>query len=112
MFSTMTNIRSCSVNDMNVTTEALPHAQAPGFQRVRIGELLVTALYDGFVPVLADDLHGERRARISRLLAEAFLDPVATVTLRSSPSWWRAMADGYSSMQAVATRWDPIGAIC
>ncbi len=75
MFSTMTNIRSCSVNDRNVTTEALPHAQAPGFQRVRIGELLVTALYDGFVPVLADDLHGERRARISRLLAEAFLDP-------------------------------------
>ena len=27
------------------------------------------------MPVLADDLHGERRARISRLLAEAFLDP-------------------------------------
>ncbi len=52
-----------------------PTCRSPGFQRVRIGELPVTALYDGFVPVVADDLHGERRARISRLLAEAFLDP-------------------------------------
>jgi glyoxylase-like metal-dependent hydrolase (beta-lactamase superfamily II) len=60
---------------MNVTTDTPCREQAPGFHRVRIGELLVTALYDGFVPVLAGDLHGERPARISRLLTEAFLDP-------------------------------------
>jgi hypothetical protein len=27
-----------------------------GFQRLRIGNLLITAFYDGFVPVPADDL--------------------------------------------------------
>ena len=50
-------------------------AQAPGFQRVRIGDLLITALYDGFVPILADHLRGEQRAEISRLLAEGFMPP-------------------------------------
>ena len=36
---------------------------------------MITALYDGFVPVLADDLHGAPPAEIHRLLAEAFLPP-------------------------------------
>jgi glyoxylase-like metal-dependent hydrolase (beta-lactamase superfamily II) len=36
---------------------------------------LITALYDGFVPVPADDLHGAPPAEIHRLLAEAFLPP-------------------------------------
>jgi glyoxylase-like metal-dependent hydrolase (beta-lactamase superfamily II) len=36
---------------------------------------LITALYDGFVPVPADDLQGAPPAEIHRLLAEAFLPP-------------------------------------
>jgi hypothetical protein len=53
--------------------KASRHAQAPGFQRVRVGDLLITALYDGFVPVLADDVHDEPLAEVRRLLAEAFM---------------------------------------
>src|ERR1700739_2215449 len=49
--------------------------QARGFQRVRIGNLLVTAFYDGFVPVPADDLHGAPSAEIGILLTEASLPP-------------------------------------
>jgi len=49
--------------------------QARGFQRVRIGNLLVTAFYDGFVPVPADDLHGAPSGEIKRLLTEAYLPP-------------------------------------
>jgi glyoxylase-like metal-dependent hydrolase (beta-lactamase superfamily II) len=47
--------------------------QAPGFQRFRLGRLTVTALYDGFVPILAEDLHGEPQDRIRRHLADAHL---------------------------------------
>jgi glyoxylase-like metal-dependent hydrolase (beta-lactamase superfamily II) len=69
----MTNIGLGCVNEVKVPAQAPRHAQAPGFQRVRIGDLLSTALYDGFVPVLADDLHGATPAEVSRLLAEAFM---------------------------------------
>jgi hypothetical protein len=55
--------------------KASRHAQAPGFQRVRVGDLLITGLYDGFVLVLADDVHDEPLAEVRRLLAEAFLPP-------------------------------------
>ncbi|KOX01813.1 hypothetical protein ADL02_01530 [Streptomyces sp. NRRL WC-3723] len=47
--------------------------QAPGFQRFRLGGLLVTALYDGHVPILAEDLHGEPQNGIRRRLVEAYL---------------------------------------
>jgi glyoxylase-like metal-dependent hydrolase (beta-lactamase superfamily II) len=62
-------------NDMQVHARASHRGQSPGFQRIRIGKLLITALYDGFVPVPADDLHGAPPAEIHRLLAEAFLPP-------------------------------------
>ena len=55
---------------------ASPRGQSPGFQRVRIGQLLITALYDGFVPVLADDLHGAPPTKIRRLLTDGFLPAV------------------------------------
>jgi hypothetical protein len=48
-------------NDMQTQARASHRGQSPGFQRIRIGELLITALYDGFVPVPADDLHGAPR---------------------------------------------------
>jgi glyoxylase-like metal-dependent hydrolase (beta-lactamase superfamily II) len=62
-------------NDMKAQARASHPGQSPGFQRIRIGKLLITALYDGFVPVAADDLHGADPAEIHRLLAEAFLPP-------------------------------------
>ena len=46
---------------------------APGFQRVRIGDLLVTALYDGFAAIPAQDLCGATPAEVGRLYTEAFL---------------------------------------
>jgi glyoxylase-like metal-dependent hydrolase (beta-lactamase superfamily II) len=52
---------------------SVPVGQVPGFQRLRIGDLHITALYDGFVPISANDFHGATRAEISRLLTEAFL---------------------------------------
>jgi glyoxylase-like metal-dependent hydrolase (beta-lactamase superfamily II) len=58
---------------MSQPGDAARGAQAPGFQRVRIGDVLITALYDGFVPILADDLHGEPPAEVSRLLADGFM---------------------------------------
>ena len=45
-------------NDTRAPAPASHGEQSPGFQRIRIGELVITALYDGFVPVPADDLHG------------------------------------------------------
>ncbi len=49
-------------------------AQTPGqFQRVRIGDLLITALYDGFGAIPAEDLRGGTPAQIGQFLAEAFL---------------------------------------
>ncbi|MEU3979270.1 MBL fold metallo-hydrolase [Streptomyces sp. NPDC026672] len=47
--------------------------QAPGFQRFRLGDLLITALYDGYVPILADDLRGAPGHEIRRRLTDAFL---------------------------------------
>jgi hypothetical protein len=66
--------RGCD-NDVQTHARASHRGQSPGFQRIRIGELLITALYDGFVAVRADDLHGAPPAEIRRLLAEAFLPP-------------------------------------
>ena len=47
--------------------------QPPGFHRIRLGDLSITALYDGFVPFLAEEIRGAAPLEISRLLAEAFL---------------------------------------
>ena len=74
-------------NDMQAQARASHRGQSPGFQRIRIGKLLITALYDGFVPVPADDLHGAPPAEIHRLLAEAFLPAEGIGTPPSTPSW-------------------------
>ncbi|MEW2545332.1 MBL fold metallo-hydrolase [Streptomyces sp. NPDC047002] len=47
--------------------------QAPGFQRFRIGGLLITALYDGYVPIRADDLRGAPAELVRGRLAAAHL---------------------------------------
>jgi glyoxylase-like metal-dependent hydrolase (beta-lactamase superfamily II) len=70
-----TRIDPAHGNDMQAHARASHRGQSPGFQRVRIGKLVITALYDGFVPVPADDLHGAPPAEIHRLLTEAFLPP-------------------------------------
>jgi glyoxylase-like metal-dependent hydrolase (beta-lactamase superfamily II) len=57
----------------NTDLASLTATQARGFHRIRIGDLLITALYDGFVPITADELRGAPRAEIRRLLAEAFV---------------------------------------
>ena len=59
----------------NTDLASVTETQAPGFQRIRIGNLLITALYDGSVPISADEFHGAPRAEINRLLAEAFMPP-------------------------------------
>jgi glyoxylase-like metal-dependent hydrolase (beta-lactamase superfamily II) len=66
-----TNIDLGCRNDMQAP--ASHRGQSPGYQRIRIGELLITALYDGFVPVPADDLHGAPPAEIHQLLADGFM---------------------------------------
>jgi hypothetical protein len=71
---------------MSQRGDAARGAQAPGFQRVRIGDLLITALYDGFVPILADDLHGEPAAEVSRLLADGFMPPTMRTATRGCRS--------------------------
>jgi glyoxylase-like metal-dependent hydrolase (beta-lactamase superfamily II) len=68
-----TNFDLACDNDMQAPARASHRGQSPGFQRIRIGELLITALYDGFVPVPADDLHGAPPAEIHRLLADGFM---------------------------------------
>ncbi|MFK3985253.1 MBL fold metallo-hydrolase [Micromonospora sp. NPDC050397] len=50
-----------------------PPAQAPGFQRFRIGNRLVTALYDGYVPILAEDLRGVPEEQVRTRLTDAYL---------------------------------------
>jgi hypothetical protein len=50
-----TNIDLGSDNDMQSPARASRPRQSPGFQRIRIGELSITALYDGLVPVPADE---------------------------------------------------------
>jgi glyoxylase-like metal-dependent hydrolase (beta-lactamase superfamily II) len=64
-----------SIGMTNTDLASVTETQAPGFQRFRIGDLLITALYDGFVPISADEFHGAARAEISRLLTEAFMPP-------------------------------------
>ena len=66
--------RGC-VNAIEAPAAGPRHVQAPGFERVRVGDLLVTALYDGFVAIVADDFRGEPPAEVSRWLAEAFIPP-------------------------------------
>jgi glyoxylase-like metal-dependent hydrolase (beta-lactamase superfamily II) len=56
-----------------VTMTNVDLAQAPGFQRVRIGDLLITALYDGFGAIPAEDFHGGTPAQIGQFLVEAFV---------------------------------------
>jgi glyoxylase-like metal-dependent hydrolase (beta-lactamase superfamily II) len=60
---------------MSEPAKAYRHVHAPGFPGVRVGDLFITALYDGFVPVLADEVHGEPLAEVRRLLTEAFMSP-------------------------------------
>ncbi|MEU8171658.1 MBL fold metallo-hydrolase [Microbispora hainanensis] len=50
-------------------------AQAPGFARTSVGGITVTTVYDGALPILAADMHGESPERISELLADGFLPP-------------------------------------
>ncbi len=49
--------------------------QAPGFARTRVGDLTVTTVYDGALPIHAADMHGESAQRITELLADGFLPP-------------------------------------
>jgi glyoxylase-like metal-dependent hydrolase (beta-lactamase superfamily II) len=70
-----TSIDRGSDNGVRAQAWTSRRGQSPGFQRIRIGELLITAFYDGFVPVPADDLHGAPSAEIRRLLTEAYLPP-------------------------------------
>src|SRR5258708_37836756 len=58
---------------MVVTMTNVDLAQALGFQRVRIGDLLITALYDGFGAIPVEDFHGGAPAQIGQFLGEAFL---------------------------------------
>jgi glyoxylase-like metal-dependent hydrolase (beta-lactamase superfamily II) len=70
-----TSIDRGSDNEVQTRGRASRRGQSPGFQQIRIGQLLITALYDGFVPVLADDLHGAPSAEIRRLLTEECMPP-------------------------------------
>jgi hypothetical protein len=65
-----TGINLGSDYDMHGPARASRREQSPGFQLIRIGESLITALYDGFVSVPADDLHGAPPAEIHQLLAD------------------------------------------
>jgi hypothetical protein len=73
-------------NDMQAQARASHRGQSPGFQRIRIGELLITALYDGFVPVPADDLHGAPPLRSTGYWPRHSYLPKGTSAPRSSPS--------------------------
>ena len=45
--------------------EAAPqHSQVPGYYRMALGELEVTALYDGYVDLDAKLLHGASKAEV------------------------------------------------
>lgn len=50
-------------------------AQGAGYQRTRVGDLVVTTLYDGALPIFSADMHGETPDRIAALLSDAFLPP-------------------------------------
>lgn len=52
-----------------------PTVQAPGFARTRVGSTVVTTVWDGALPILSSDMHGERPERLADLLADGFLPP-------------------------------------
>ncbi len=58
-------------------TSSAPAAQAPGYFRMPVGRLVVTALYDGAVDIDSALLGGASRKTIRSSLAHAFL-PVST----------------------------------
>lgn len=49
--------------------------QAPGYFRLPVGEVEVTALYDGGVELMPEILHGASPQELDNLLADACLDP-------------------------------------
>ncbi len=54
--------------------EAAPqHTQVPGYYRMALGNLEITALYDGYVDLDAKLLLGASKAEVQRLLASKFL---------------------------------------
>ncbi|MFG1824085.1 MBL fold metallo-hydrolase [Microbispora bryophytorum] len=58
-----------------MSSTATASAQAPGFARTSVGAITVTTVYDGALPILAVDMHGEPPERITELLADGFLPP-------------------------------------
>ncbi|SDM04150.1 Glyoxylase, beta-lactamase superfamily II [Nonomuraea maritima] len=58
-----------------MTKTATTSTQAPGFARTSVGAVTVTTVYDGALPILAADMHGESPERITELLADGFLPP-------------------------------------
>src|SRR5690606_36323509 len=68
--------RRGSANDGRMTISVLPPTvQAPGFARTRVGSTVVTTVWDGALPILSSDMHGERPERLADLLADGFLPP-------------------------------------
>ncbi|GAB3918616.1 MBL fold metallo-hydrolase [Microlunatus endophyticus] len=49
--------------------------QAPGFSRTRLGNAVITTVYDGALPILATSMHDEDPERIRELLADECLPP-------------------------------------
>lgn len=47
--------------------------QAPGYYRAAVGDLEITALYDGYVDLAANLLLGASKAEVQRLLASSFI---------------------------------------
>lgn len=47
--------------------------QAPGYYRAAVGDLEITALYDGYVDLAANLLLGASKAEVQRLLANSFI---------------------------------------
>lgn len=53
--------------------------QAPGYFRMLLGDVEVTALYDGGVGISPKLLHGAPVAEVNRLLDDAYIDPQAGI---------------------------------
>ena len=49
------------------------NTQAPGYYRAAVGDLEITALYDGYVDLAANLLLGASKAEVQRLLASSFI---------------------------------------
>ena len=49
------------------------HTQAPGYYRAAVGDLEITALYDGYVDLAASVLLNANKAEVQRLLARKFI---------------------------------------